>query len=85
MAEFDAAGILFDLRSRLCLELNRTGIEVIGHLNGHDTLGQIIARLAISYGLPEAHLEKDIEGFIASLNERNLLDDGNGQKNTCQG
>ena len=84
LAEFDAAGILFDLGSRRCLELNRTGIEVIGLLNGTDTLGKIIAQLAALYDEPQAHLKKDLESFISMLTERNLLDDRRGKNGTGQ-
>lgn len=85
LAEFDTAGILFDLRSRRCLELNPTGLEAIGLLNGHDTLRQIIARLAAVYGQPEAHLQKDFEVFFTMLKERDLLDDSQGTKSAHQG
>lgn len=75
LAEFENAGILFDLRSRRCLELNRTGVQVIGWLNGRDTFGQIIARMAEDYGQSETRLQNDLESFIAMLAERNLVDE----------
>jgi hypothetical protein len=74
-ATFDTAGILFDLRSRCCLELNRTGIEIVDHLNGREPLALIIARLADVYGHPRALVQKDLESFIAILQERDLLDE----------
>ena len=85
LAEFEAAGILFDLRSRGCLELNRTAVEVIGHLNGHNTLGQIISRLAEVYELSEEDLQKDLESFMAILHERNLLDERHASPYSSQG
>jgi hypothetical protein len=85
LAEFEAAGILFDLRSRCCLELNRTAVEVVGRLDGHTTLGQIISRLAGVYELSAEHLQKDLEAFIAMLHERSLLDDGQDPNDKGQG
>jgi hypothetical protein len=75
MAEFDTAGILFDLRTRRCLEINQMALEVIGCLSGRDALGQIIARLAAEYRQPEANLQHDLTNFMARLLERNLIDE----------
>jgi hypothetical protein len=84
-ATFDTAGILFDLRSRRCLELNRTGIEIVDHLNGREPLGLIIARMATVYGHPRALVQKDLESFIAILQERDLLDERHASPYSSQG
>ncbi|HHP7234622.1 MAG TPA: PqqD family protein [Desulfobacterales bacterium] len=75
LAEFDTAGILFDLRTRRCLEINQTALEAIGCLNGRDALGQIIARLAAEYRQPESNLQHDFKNFMVRLLERNLIDE----------
>ena len=74
IADFGEAGVLFDLNSRRCVELNRTGIEIIGYLNDHDPLSGIIDRLAADYNQTGGHIERDLADFMGRLLERNLID-----------
>ena len=85
IADFGESGVLFDLDSRRCVELNRTGIEIIGYLNGHDPLSRVKDRLAVDYDQPEDRMERDLAQFIESLLERNLIDGGQGKENKDQG
>jgi hypothetical protein len=77
VAVWDGAGVLFDVRSRCCVELNRTGVEVIELLQTNDPLSRIIQRLAEAYGQPAARLQKDLVGFIERLHEKGMIDGGN--------
>lgn len=81
LAEFDGAGVLFDLNSRRCVELNQTGVEVLGYINGRDPLSMIITRFAANYDKTVEHLQEDLAHFIAMLLERNLIDGGQRTEN----
>lgn len=74
MANFDGCGVLFDLETRRCIEINRTGMDVIAHLDGRNPLSRIIARLADEYDQPHECLQKDLQHFVELLLERNMID-----------
>lgn len=85
VAVWDGVGVLFDVRRRCCIELNRTGVEIIDLLGGGDPLSRIVQRLAETYGQPAARLQTDLEGFIGRLQEKGMIDGGNQTDTENQG
>jgi hypothetical protein len=85
LASFDGRGVLFDLKTRRCIEINQTGMDVIANLNGRNPLSRIIARLADDYDQPHECLQKDLQHFVGLLLERNMIDDGKRTNREDQG
>ena len=53
--------------------LNATGRAIWAHLDGHTTLAQIIAALAVHYDAPSGEIECDVLGLVEELLRRKML------------
>lgn len=65
--------VLFGIEK--CFELNDVGIFICKHLDGKNTLEEIVNLLAEEYDCSREVLEKDVLEFVEFLNENNFLEE----------
>ena len=70
MAVFDEGGLVFELESRVCHELNATGAQILMLLNGSRDVREVIQAFALKCGQPAKALRKDFDIFFDSLIDR---------------
>ena len=73
IAEFEDGGVAFDTNSRLCLELNTTGVFILGHLDGINTIKMLIRKMAERFEQPKEKLRQDVEIFLDDLHRRGWI------------
>ena len=71
---FEDGGVVFDLDSRVCHEINRTAGRMLQYLNGEYELDTVAEILAAEFDAPSHAVEKDLRGFISDLIERGWID-----------
>ena len=71
---FEDGGVVFDLESRGCGEINGTAARIIGYLGGEKALGEIIEMVRSEFEPPPATLENDLIDFIEDLVRKGWLD-----------
>jgi hypothetical protein len=73
--ELSDGGVVVNMRSGDCYELNRVGFRVWNALDGHQDVAQVSAALAGLYGVDPNQVRADVEALIQSLLRAGLLDD----------
>lgn len=73
VAEFEDGGVAFDTNSRRCLELNTTGVFILGHLDGIKTVKMVIGKMAEQFEQPNEKIRQDLEIFLDDLHERGWI------------
>ncbi len=69
----DDGGILVDMRSGACFELNRTGVEIWNLLVAGATLGSMCEMLTTRYGLSREDAARDVGQLIDALDAQRLV------------
>lgn len=65
--------VALDLTDSVYLAINQSGGRLWPALVQGATREELIATLVDGYGIPEADAARDVDAFIASLDERDLL------------
>lgn len=71
--EIDGQVIVLDLRTKLYLSINDSGVALWRRLAGGARRAELVATLQETYGIPEEQASTDTDAFLASLEERGLL------------
>ena len=66
--------VAMDLRRSLYLTVNRSGASIWPLLAEGATREALVSRLRETFGLSAAAAERDLDGFIAQLQEHDLLE-----------
>jgi len=61
------------IQSGMMHQLNLVGGMIWERCDGEQTIGQIVADLAVEFAVPEAELEADVNEFVADLAEKGWL------------
>ena len=72
---FEDGGVVFDLESRACHEINRSAAQIISHLNGEKSLRGLIDEVSSEYASPPEVIEKDLIDFVENLFKKGWLDE----------
>jgi hypothetical protein len=67
--------VALDVRRNEYLAVNATGVEVWTALADGALRSELIERLARRFGIDAERAERDLDGFIDSLRERDLLEE----------
>jgi hypothetical protein len=65
--------VAIDLKGSVYFTLNRTGAELWPSLSEGATRDQLVERLCDAYRVDEATAARDVDAFLDSLRERELL------------
>jgi hypothetical protein len=69
----DAGALLVDMRSGVCFELNRTGVEVWNLLAKGATIRSLCAALAARYDVREDVINGDVTAIVEALVRQKLV------------
>ena len=70
LAVFEEGGVVFDLDSRACHELNTTGAQILNLLNGRRNIREVMQTFAKNNRQSIKVVEKDFDTFLGDLIER---------------
>ena len=71
---FEDGGVVFDLESRACNEINRSAARIIGYLSRANALVGVIEAVRLEFDSPPSTIEKDLIDFIENLVRKGWLD-----------
>jgi hypothetical protein len=66
-AVFDEGGVVFDLDSRACHELNQTGAQILSLLDGRRRIDDVVSVLAEMLSESKETIREDTEVFLKDL------------------
>jgi coenzyme PQQ synthesis protein D (PqqD) len=72
--EVEGEVVAFELRTSTYLGVNKTGASVWPALAEGATRAELVARLEEKFGVDRARAEKDLDAFLETLRERDLLE-----------
>lgn len=72
--EADGEVVALDLRTSTYLGVNETGALLWPALIEGASRGQLVARLEDSFGIDRARAEGDVDAFLGTLREQDLLE-----------
>ena len=64
LAEFTDGGVAFNTHSRVCHELNRTGIRILSLLDGRRSVADVVELLAAKLDETKETITNDTENFL---------------------
>ena len=70
---FEDGGVLFDLESRACHEINSSAAQIIERLKKGSALAELIEAVNSQFDSPPAAVEKDVVDFVEDLVRRGWL------------
>jgi hypothetical protein len=73
MQPVDGGALLVDLRSGVCFELNRTGVEVWNLLGGGASIRSLCETLAARYDVPDETIAADVTSIVEALKRQELV------------
>jgi hypothetical protein len=66
-AVFEEGGVVFDLDSRACHELNQTGAQILSLLDGRRRIDDVVSLLAEMLNASKETIKEDTEVFLKDL------------------
>jgi hypothetical protein len=78
LAVFEDGGVIFELESRVCHEINRSGAQILHLLDGRRNIDEVIEILVGILSESEEMLRKDVAVFLNDLIKRGWVYDGKG-------
>jgi len=66
-AVFEEGGVVFDLDSRACHELNQTGAQILSLLDGRRRIDDVVSILAEMLSESKETIKEDTEVFLKDL------------------
>ena len=78
LAVFEDGGVIFELESRVCHEINRSGAQILHLLDGKRNIDEVIEILAGILSESKAVLRKDVTVFLNDLVKRGWVYGGEG-------
>ncbi len=66
-AVFEEGGVVFDLDSRACHELNQTGAQILSLLDGRRPIDDVVSLLAEMLNASKETIREDTEVFLKDL------------------
>jgi hypothetical protein len=66
-AVFEEGGVVFDLDSRACHELNQTGAQILSLLDGRRRIDDVVSLLAEMLNASKETIREDTEVFLKDL------------------
>ncbi len=72
-AAFEDGGVLFDLHDRVSMAVNRTGMGILGLLDGKRDVRQVAGNLAVIYQKQEDEVKHDVVAFLSNLLEKGWI------------
>ncbi len=70
LAVFADGGVVFELESRVCHEINRSGAQVLNLLDGSRNIDDVVEILAGMLSESEEMLRKDVDLFLDNIIKR---------------
>ncbi|MFH1225404.1 MAG: PqqD family protein [Candidatus Diapherotrites archaeon] len=65
--------MIVDIGKQTFYQLNTAGTFVWGQINGSRCTGEIAAKVAKRFGLPEGRAREDVESFLKSIEKEKLV------------
>jgi hypothetical protein len=78
LAVFDDGGVIFELESRVCHEINRSGAQILQLLDGRKNIDDVVEILARTVSVSKERLRKDVAVFLNDLIKRGWVYGSNG-------
>jgi hypothetical protein len=73
MQPVDGGALLVDMRSGVCFELNRTGVEVWNLLAGGASIRSLCETLAARYDMLDETITADVTSIVEALTRQKLV------------
>lgn len=70
LAVFEDGGVIFEVESRICHEINRSGAQILHLLDGRRNIDEVVEILAGMLSESKARLRKDVAVFLNELIKR---------------
>jgi len=67
LAVFEEGGVLFDSKSRRCLEINSSGAHMLNFLDGRMNIEDVVHAVSARFREPEDRVRKDLDLFLKEL------------------
>jgi hypothetical protein len=78
LAVFEDGGVIFELESRVCHEINRSGAQILRLLDGRRNINEVVEILVGILSESEEMLRKDMALFLNDLIKRGWVYVGEG-------
>ncbi|UCH23588.1 MAG: PqqD family protein [Deltaproteobacteria bacterium] len=78
LAVFEDGGVIFELKSRFCHEINRSGAQILHLLDGRKNIDEDVEILAGMLSESKEILRKDVAVFLNDLIRRGWVYGGEG-------